>query len=92
LCRIGFAASRRLLEIEQVSHDRVLGADAFGHLQRPREIAAQRAAALRLSDAKAQALLIQVGQAIQSNPADPAPQERRRCRTSSAPSSSTPST
>ena len=57
LRRIGFAANRRLLEIEQVSHDCALGHDAFQHLQRPRQIAGQRAAALRFGDANAQALL-----------------------------------
>jgi len=36
LRRIGFAANRRLLEIEQISHDCALGEDAFQHLQRPR--------------------------------------------------------
>jgi hypothetical protein len=57
LRRIGFAANRRLLEIEQVSHDCALGEDAFQHLQRPREIDGQRAPALRFGDTKAQALL-----------------------------------
>ena len=57
LRRIGFAANRRLLEIEQVSHDCALGEDAFQHLQRPREIDGQRVAALRFGDTKAQALL-----------------------------------
>jgi len=36
LRRIGFAANRRLLEIEQISHDCALGEDAFQHLPRPR--------------------------------------------------------
>lgn len=54
---IGFAANRRLLEIEQISHDCALGEDAFQHLQRPRQIDGQRAAALRFGDANAQALL-----------------------------------
>ena len=57
LRRIGFAANRRLLEIEQISHDCALGEDAFQHLQRPRRIDGQRAAALRFGDANAQALL-----------------------------------
>jgi hypothetical protein len=57
LRRIGFAANRRLLEIEQISHDCALGEDAFQHLQRPRRIAGQRAAALRFGDANTQALL-----------------------------------
>ena len=44
LRRIGFAANRRLLEIEQISHDCALGEDAFQHLQRPRESMASGAA------------------------------------------------
>lgn len=57
LRRIGFGANRRLLEIEQISHDCALGDDAFQRLQRPRQVQGQRAAALRFGDAKAQALL-----------------------------------
>ncbi len=57
LRRIGFAANRRLLEIEQISHDCALGDDAFQHLQRPRQIEGQRAPALRFGDANAQAVL-----------------------------------
>jgi uncharacterized protein YqkB len=57
LRRIGFAANRRLLQIEQISHDCALGEDAFQDLQRPRQIAGQRTPALRFGDANAQALL-----------------------------------
>jgi hypothetical protein len=57
LRRIGFAANRRLLEIEQISHDCALGDDAFQHLQRPRQVQGQRAAALRFGDVNAQAVL-----------------------------------
>jgi hypothetical protein len=57
LRRIGFAANRRLLEIEQISHDCALGEDAFQDLQRPHDVDGQRAPALRLGDANAQALL-----------------------------------
>ena len=57
LRRIGFAANRRLLQIEQISHDCALGHDAFQHLQRPRRIEGQRVPALRFGDANAQALL-----------------------------------
>lgn len=57
LRRIGFAANRRLLEIEQISHDCALGEDTFQHLQRPRQIDGQRASALRFGDANTQALL-----------------------------------
>jgi hypothetical protein len=57
LRRIGFAANRRLLEIEQISHDCALGDDAFQHLQKPRQIEGQRAPALRFGDVNAQAVL-----------------------------------
>ena len=57
LRRIGFAANRRLLQIEQVSHDCALGEDAMQRLQRPQCIDGQRAPALRFADANVQALL-----------------------------------
>ena len=57
LRRIGFAANRRLLEVEQISHDCALGEDAMQRLQRPRQIDGQRAPALRFGDANVQALL-----------------------------------
>jgi hypothetical protein len=57
LRRIGVAANRRLLQIEQISHDCALGDDAFQDLQRPRQVDGQRAPALRFGDANAQALL-----------------------------------
>ena len=57
LRRIGFAANRRLLEIEQISHDCALGDDAFQHLQKPRQVEGQRAPALRFGDVNAQAVL-----------------------------------
>src|SRR6202790_1391330 len=47
---IGFAANRRMLEIEQISHDCALGEDAFQDLQRPRNVDGQRAAAPRFAD------------------------------------------
>jgi len=57
LRRIGFAANRRLLEIEQISHDCALGEDVFQDLQRPRDVDGQRAPALRFADPRVQALL-----------------------------------
>jgi len=57
LRRIGFAANRRLLEIEQICHDCALGDEAFQRLQRPCHVAGQRAPALRFGDANAQAVL-----------------------------------
>jgi hypothetical protein len=56
LRRIGLAANRRLLEVEQISHDCALGDNSFQHLQRPRDIEGQRAPALRFGDANVQAL------------------------------------
>ena len=54
---IGFAANRRMLEIEQISHDCALGEAAFQDLQRPRNVDGQRAAAPRFADPKVQVLL-----------------------------------
>jgi hypothetical protein len=57
LRRIGFAANRRMLGIEKISHDCALGEDAFQDLQHARHVDGQRAPALRFADPKAQALL-----------------------------------
>jgi hypothetical protein len=53
----GSSAIRRMLEIEQISHDCALGEAAFQDPQRARHVDGQRAAALRVADPKAQALL-----------------------------------
>ena len=57
LCRIGFAANRRLLDVERVSHDCFIGEAAFQDLQKPVTIGEQRAAALRFADPRVQGLL-----------------------------------
>lgn len=57
LRQIGFAANRRLLEIEKVSHDCNIGTEAFEQLQRPVQREGQRASALRFGDARVHALL-----------------------------------
>lgn len=57
LRRIGFAANRRLLQVEKVSHDCALGDDAFRRLQAPATVEGQRASGLRYADPRAQALL-----------------------------------
>lgn len=58
LREIGFAANRRMLEVETVSHDARTGAGAFEALQRPAVAeGGQRASALRFGDARVQALL-----------------------------------
>ena len=56
LRRIGFAANRRLLQVERLSHDCALGDDAFQDLRRAQHIEGQRAPALRFGDANVQAL------------------------------------
>jgi hypothetical protein len=57
LRRLGFAANRRMLEIEQISHECTLGEDAFQDLQHPRHVHGERASALRFADPNVQALL-----------------------------------
>lgn len=57
LRQIGFAANRRLLQVEKVSHDCALGDDAFRRLQAPAIIDGQRAAGLRYADPRVQGLL-----------------------------------
>jgi hypothetical protein len=56
LRQIGFAANRRLLEVECISHDCFLGEAAFRDLQQPAMRNGQRATALRFADPRAQAL------------------------------------
>ena len=54
---IGFAANRRVLEVETVSHDNRVGALAFDTLQKPvTNNEGQRASALRFGDGRVQAL------------------------------------
>jgi hypothetical protein len=57
LRQVGFAANRRLLDVQSLSHDCALGEDAFQKLNRPVEVNQQRAAALRFADPTVQALL-----------------------------------
>jgi hypothetical protein len=56
LRRIGFAANRRMLEVEKASHDCRVGAQSFETLQRPLMVEGQRASALRFGEARVQAL------------------------------------
>jgi hypothetical protein len=53
---IGFAANRRLLEVQTLSHDCTLGEQAFQKLQAPVARDTQRAAALRFGDPRVLAL------------------------------------
>jgi len=54
---IGFAANRRLLDVQRLSHDAFIGESAFQQMQKPVIIDTQRAAALRFADPRVQALL-----------------------------------
>lgn len=54
---IGRAANRRVLEVERVSHDCSLGAEAFTKLQKPAEVDGQHASALPFGQERVQALL-----------------------------------
>ncbi len=56
LRRIGFQANRRLLKVEQISHDCILAEEVFQKVNRPIQVQAQRASALRFADPQVQAL------------------------------------
>jgi hypothetical protein len=57
LRKIGFAANRRLLDVQRIGHDCFNGEAAFQDMQKPVTIGDQRAAALRFADLRVQALL-----------------------------------
>lgn len=57
LRKIGFQANRRLLEIERLSHDAILGEEEFQSVVRPTDVHSQHASALRFCDSRVQALL-----------------------------------
>jgi hypothetical protein len=57
LRKIGFAANRRLLDVQRIGHDCFIGEAAFQDMQRPVTVDDQRAAALRFADPRVQALL-----------------------------------
>ena len=57
LRQIGFQANRRLLRVQTLSHDCLVGEDAFQQVNQPRQLDGQRVAALRFTDARVQALL-----------------------------------
>jgi hypothetical protein len=54
---IGFAANRRLLETERLSHDCILSEDALQAIHRPVAAGRQRASGLRFADQRVHALL-----------------------------------
>jgi hypothetical protein len=57
LRKIGFAANRRLLDVQRIGHDCFIGEAAFQDMQKPVTVGDQRAAALRFADPRVQALL-----------------------------------
>ena len=54
---IGFAANRRLLGVQRISHHCQLGAEVFDELHRPAVIDDRRVSTLRFGDPRVQALL-----------------------------------
>jgi hypothetical protein len=53
---IGFAANRRMLDVERISHDCTISEEVLDQVVRPIEVNGQRASALRFDDARVQAL------------------------------------
>jgi len=58
LRQIGFAANRRVLQVEQLTHDCHIGAQAFDKLQKPAEVDGQHVSALPFGQERVQALLM----------------------------------
>lgn len=56
LRKIGFAANRRLLDVERISHDCTIGQETFEQLGRPITVGEQRVPALPFHNSRAQAL------------------------------------
>lgn len=54
---LGFQANRRLLDVQTLSHDCLIGDDAFAQVTRPQVVAGQRVSALPFADPRTQALL-----------------------------------
>jgi hypothetical protein len=57
LRQIGFQANRRLLHVQTLSHDCLLGEDAFQQVNQPQTVSGQRVSALRFTDPQVYALL-----------------------------------
>jgi DNA-binding HxlR family transcriptional regulator len=57
LRQIGFAANRRVLQVEQLTHDCHIGAEAFEKLQKPAEVDGQHVSALPFGHQRVRALL-----------------------------------
>lgn len=56
LRQIGFQANRRLLDVQQISHDCAIGEDAFRQVNQPLVVAGQRVSALPVMNATVQTL------------------------------------
>jgi hypothetical protein len=56
LREIGFQANRRLLDVQRLSHDCLIGEDAFRRVNEPAVMEGQRASALRFAEPLVQAL------------------------------------
>ncbi len=54
---LGFAANRRLLDVQTLSHDCQIGEESFAQVTRPQVVDGQRVAALPFADPRTQALL-----------------------------------
>lgn len=57
LRKVGFEANRRLLDVQQTSHDCAVGEDAFRQIVEPVQVDGQRASGLRFGDSRVMALL-----------------------------------
>ncbi len=56
LRQVGFSATRRLLDVQRLSHDCAVGEAAFGAVTRPTMVQGQRVPALRFADPRVMAL------------------------------------
>lgn len=57
LRQVGFHANRRLLHVQTLSHDGLLGEEAFQQVNQAQTVSGQRVSALRFTDARVHALL-----------------------------------
>ena len=57
LREVGFKANRRLLHVQMLSHNCLLGEDAFQQVNQPQTVSGQRVAGLRFTDPRVQAML-----------------------------------
>ncbi|MDH5672800.1 MAG: hypothetical protein OEZ06_11660 [Myxococcales bacterium] len=57
LRKVGFEANRRLVSVQEISHDCTLGEEAFQSIHQPTVVEGQRGSALRFGDARVLALL-----------------------------------